>query len=87
MSVFDVVIRGGTVVSPEGRVQADVAVADGRVAALVAPGTELEPPAPSTPRVAICCREPSMSTRIIASQASPTRRTSSRPRPRVPRVA
>lgn len=42
MSVFDLVIRGGTVVSPEGRVQADVAVADGRVAALVAPGSDLQ---------------------------------------------
>ncbi|MFN8518530.1 MAG: dihydroorotase family protein [Chloroflexota bacterium] len=42
MSTFDLVIRGGTVVSPEGRVAADVAIADGRIAALVAPGTELE---------------------------------------------
>ncbi len=42
MSTFDLVIRGGTVVSPEGRVAADVAISDGRVAALVAPGTDLE---------------------------------------------
>lgn len=42
MSAFELVIRGGVVVSPEGRVEADVAIADGRVAALVAPGTELE---------------------------------------------
>lgn len=42
MSTFDLVIRGGTVVSPEGCVAADVAITDGRIAALVAPGTELE---------------------------------------------
>jgi dihydroorotase len=42
VSTFDLVIRGGTVVSPEGRVEADVAISDGRVAALVAPGTELQ---------------------------------------------
>ncbi len=42
MSVFDLLIRGGTVVSPEGRVQADVAITDGRIAAVVAPGTELQ---------------------------------------------
>lgn len=42
MSAFDVVIRGGTVVSPEGRVAADVAITGERIAALVAPGTGLE---------------------------------------------
>ncbi len=42
MSTFDLVIRGGTVVSPEGRTEADVAIADGRIAAIVAPGTEVE---------------------------------------------
>jgi dihydroorotase len=41
VSEFDLVIRGGTVVSPEGRVEADVAITDGRIAAVVAPGTEL----------------------------------------------
>lgn len=40
--MFDLVIRGGTVVSPEGRVAADVAITDGRIAAVVAPGTELQ---------------------------------------------
>jgi len=41
VSTFDVVITGGTVVSPEGRVLADVAISGERIAALVAPGTEL----------------------------------------------
>ncbi|MBX3031224.1 MAG: dihydroorotase family protein [Chloroflexi bacterium] len=40
--MFDLVIRGGTVVSPEGRVAADVAITDGRIAAVVTPGTELQ---------------------------------------------
>jgi dihydroorotase len=42
VETYDLVIRGGTVVSATGRVAADVAVRDGRVAAVVAPGTALE---------------------------------------------
>jgi dihydroorotase len=39
---YDIVIRGGTVVSPSGRVPADVAIAGERIAAVVTPGTPLE---------------------------------------------
>ncbi|HEX5466506.1 MAG TPA: dihydroorotase family protein [Candidatus Limnocylindrales bacterium] len=42
MPAYDLVIRGGTLVSPTGRQTADVAIAGGRIAALVAPGTPLE---------------------------------------------
>jgi dihydroorotase len=42
VSTYELVIRGGTVVSPEGRVEADVAIHDGRIAALVARGAELQ---------------------------------------------
>lgn len=38
---YDLVIRGGTVVSATGRTAADVAVRDGRIAAIVAPGMQL----------------------------------------------
>jgi dihydroorotase len=40
--MYDLVIQGGTLVSPAGRTQADLAVADGRIVALVARGTELD---------------------------------------------
>ncbi|HEU4673311.1 MAG TPA: dihydroorotase family protein [Candidatus Limnocylindrales bacterium] len=39
---YDLAVRGGTLVTPAGRFAADVAVANGRIAALVAPGTPLE---------------------------------------------
>jgi dihydroorotase len=39
---YDLAIVGGTVVSATGRSAADVAVRDGRIAAIVAPGTPLE---------------------------------------------
>ncbi|HEY3524129.1 MAG TPA: dihydroorotase family protein [Candidatus Limnocylindrales bacterium] len=39
---YDVAVRGGTLVTPAGRFAADLAVADGRIAAVVAPGTPLE---------------------------------------------
>ena len=40
---FDLAVRGGTVVLPESDgVKADIAVADGRIAALLAPGTPIE---------------------------------------------
>lgn len=42
MSAHDLVVRGGTVVTSTGRVAADVGVRDGRIAAIVAPGSELE---------------------------------------------
>lgn len=42
MPTYDLVIRGGTLVSPAGRQAADVAIAGERIAALVAPGTPLE---------------------------------------------
>jgi len=42
MGRYDTVVRGGTIVSPSGRVSADLAIRDGRVAAVVAPGTPLE---------------------------------------------
>jgi dihydroorotase len=42
MSTFDLVIRGGTVVTATSQTLADVAVTDGRIAAIVPPGTELE---------------------------------------------
>jgi dihydroorotase len=38
---YDLVIRGGTVVNARSRVPADVAIAGERIAAVVAPGTEL----------------------------------------------
>lgn len=42
MTRFDLVIRGGTVVTASGRTAADVGIAEGRIAAIVAPGTELD---------------------------------------------
>jgi dihydroorotase len=39
---YDLVIQGGTLVSEAGRIQADLAVASGRVAAIAAPGSGLE---------------------------------------------
>ena len=40
---FDLLVRGGTVVLPEtDGVAADIAVADGRIAAVLAPGTAIE---------------------------------------------
>ncbi len=39
---YDLAVRGGTLVTPAGRYTADVAVAGGRIAAIVAPGTPLE---------------------------------------------
>jgi dihydroorotase len=38
---YDIVIRGGTLVSPAGRVAADIAIAGERIAAVVAPQTPL----------------------------------------------
>jgi dihydroorotase len=38
---FDVAITGGTVVSATGRKPADIAIRDGRIASILAPGTEL----------------------------------------------
>ncbi|MEA2536996.1 MAG: dihydroorotase [Chloroflexota bacterium] len=37
--IYDLAITGGTVVGPAGQTQADLAVRDGRIAAIVAPGT------------------------------------------------
>ncbi len=42
MTRYDTVIHGGTVVDATGRVDADLAIAGGRIAAIVAPGTPLE---------------------------------------------
>lgn len=42
MAAYDLVIRGGTLVSPTGRHHADIAISGERIAALVAPGTPLE---------------------------------------------
>lgn len=42
MTRYDLAITGGTLVSATGRVAADVAITDGRIAAIVAPGTPLE---------------------------------------------
>jgi dihydroorotase len=39
---YDLVIRGGTLVSASGRTRADVGVRDGRIAAIVDPGTAVE---------------------------------------------
>lgn len=39
--VYDLVVRGGTLVSPTGRTKADLAIRDGRIAAIVDPGTEI----------------------------------------------
>jgi dihydroorotase len=39
---YDTLIRGGTLVSATGRTAADIAISDGRIAAIVAPGTPLE---------------------------------------------
>jgi dihydroorotase len=39
---YDLAVRGGTLVSPTGRFPADLAVADGRIAAIVAPGIPLD---------------------------------------------
>jgi dihydroorotase len=39
---YDLAVRGGTLVTSTGRFAADVAVADGRIAAIVSPGTALE---------------------------------------------
>lgn len=43
MSTPSMVLRGGSVVTPEGLVAADVHLADGRIAALVRPGLDLPP--------------------------------------------
>lgn len=37
---FDLVVRGGTLVQPTGRTAADVAIRDGRIAAIMEPGTQ-----------------------------------------------
>jgi dihydroorotase len=42
MTTYDTLIRGGTLVSATGRTIADLAISDGRIAAIVAPGTPLE---------------------------------------------
>jgi dihydroorotase len=42
MTRYDTVIRGGTLVSATRQTVADLAIADGRIAAIVAPGTPLE---------------------------------------------
>lgn len=42
MDRFDLAITGGTLVSATGRVTADLGVRDGRIAAIVAPGTPLD---------------------------------------------
>lgn len=42
MDRHDTIIRGGTLVSATGRCEADLAMRDGRISAIVAPGTELE---------------------------------------------
>lgn len=40
--VYDTIIRGGTLVTPTGSYASDVAITDGRIAALFAPGTPAE---------------------------------------------
>ncbi len=42
MTAFDLLIRGGTVVTATGQTTADLAISDGRIAAIVAPGTPLD---------------------------------------------
>ena len=42
MTRFELAITGGTVVGPTGRAAADIGIAGGRIAAIVAPGTSLE---------------------------------------------
>lgn len=42
MSPFQLAITGGALVTPEGRYRAELAVRDGRIAAIVAPGTPLD---------------------------------------------
>lgn len=42
MSAYDLAITNGVLVSPSGRTAADVGVRDGRIAAIVAPGTALD---------------------------------------------
>jgi dihydroorotase len=42
MSPFQLAVTGGTLVSATGRHRADIGIRDGRVAAIVAPGTSLE---------------------------------------------
>lgn len=42
MTTYDCLIRGGTLVNATGSLAADVAILDGRIAAIVAPGTPLE---------------------------------------------
>jgi dihydroorotase len=37
---YDLIVRGGTLVTPSGRTAADVAVTDGRIAALLAPASD-----------------------------------------------
>jgi dihydroorotase len=41
MSPYDILVRGGTVVTAEGRTHADLAIRDGRIAAIVEPGAEV----------------------------------------------
>ncbi len=42
MSRYDTIIRGGTIVTATGRFEADLAIADGKIAALLAPGAEAD---------------------------------------------
>jgi dihydroorotase len=42
MTQFETLIRGGTLVNATGRTVADLAITDGRIAAIVAPGTPLD---------------------------------------------
>src|SRR5262245_56790268 len=39
MTAWETLIRGGTLITPSGRYVADVAIADGRLAAIIDPGT------------------------------------------------
>ncbi len=42
MTLYDLVIRGATIVAPDGRQAGDVAIAGGRIAAILDPGTPAE---------------------------------------------
>ena len=67
--MLDLIIRGGIVVGPEGQAPADLAIADGRVAALLPPGAPAD--AARTLDAAGRLLPPgwSMRTRIFASPA------------------
>src|SRR5205807_2497955 len=41
ISMFDLVVRGGTVVNARGQSRADLAIADGVIKAVVSPGEEI----------------------------------------------